>query len=159
MRAWRLVARQYASDPISGEGAMRYGGRWNSPGTRIAYLADSLALATLELSVHITGARVSYVAVELDVPDRLVATLDVDGLKRRWRDEQPHTAAVGDEWATARRSLALAVPSALVDPRSAHRVTKHFRDAHVVVLPDSGHVAQMEHPEFVAAAWERFLLT
>jgi pimeloyl-ACP methyl ester carboxylesterase len=47
----------------------------------------------------------------------------------------------------------------LVDPRSAHRVTKHFRDAHVVVLPDSGHVAQMEHPEFVAAAWERFLLS
>ena len=45
----------------------------------------------------------------------------------------------------------------LVDPRSAHRVTKHFRDAHVVVLPDSGHVAQMEHPDFVAAAWERFL--
>lgn len=45
----------------------------------------------------------------------------------------------------------------LVDPRSAHRVTRHFPDAHVVVLPDSGHVAQMEHPEFVAAAWERFL--
>ena len=46
----------------------------------------------------------------------------------------------------------------LVDSKSAHRVTKHFRDAHVVVLPDSGHVAQMEHPEFVAAAWERFCL-
>lgn len=45
----------------------------------------------------------------------------------------------------------------LVDPRAAHRVTKHFRNAHVVVLPDSGHVAQMEHPEFVAAAWERFI--
>lgn len=45
----------------------------------------------------------------------------------------------------------------LVDPRAAHRATKHFRDAHVVVLPDCGHVAQMEHPEFVAAAWERFL--
>jgi len=46
----------------------------------------------------------------------------------------------------------------LVDSRSAHRVTKHFKDAHVVVLPDSGHVAQMEHPEFVRAAWERFIL-
>lgn len=45
----------------------------------------------------------------------------------------------------------------LVDPRSAHRVTRHFAHAHVVVLPDSGHVAQMEHPDFVAAAWERFL--
>ncbi|MBI1352481.1 MAG: alpha/beta fold hydrolase [Actinomycetales bacterium] len=44
----------------------------------------------------------------------------------------------------------------LVDARSAHRVTKHFPNAHVLVLPDCGHVAQMEHPEFVAAAWERF---
>lgn len=45
----------------------------------------------------------------------------------------------------------------LVDPRAAHRVTRHFRDAHVMVLPDSGHVSQMEHPEKVAAAMRRFL--
>ena len=45
----------------------------------------------------------------------------------------------------------------LVDSRTAHRATKHFADAHVVVLPDSGHVAQMEHPEFVEAAWDRFI--
>ena len=44
----------------------------------------------------------------------------------------------------------------LVDSRAAYRVTKHFRDANVLMLPDCGHVAQMEHPEFVAAAWERF---
>lgn len=47
----------------------------------------------------------------------------------------------------------------LVDSRAAYRVTKHFPDAHVVVLPDSGHVSQMEHPEFVAAAWDRFMRT
>lgn len=45
----------------------------------------------------------------------------------------------------------------LVDSRTAHRATKHFPRAHVVVLPDSGHVAQMEHPEFVRAAWDRFI--
>ncbi len=44
-----------------------------------------------------------------------------------------------------------------VDPRTAHRATKYFPNAHVVVLPDSGHVAQMEHPEFVEAAWDRFI--
>ncbi len=44
----------------------------------------------------------------------------------------------------------------LVDPKSAHRVTKAFRNAHVVVLADSGHVAQMEHPEFVYGAWVKF---
>ena len=45
----------------------------------------------------------------------------------------------------------------LVDPRAAHRVTRHFRDAHVMVLKDSGHVSQMEHPEKVAAAMRRLL--
>lgn len=45
----------------------------------------------------------------------------------------------------------------LVDARAAHRITRHFPNAHVVVLPDSGHVSQMEHPEFVAAAWDRFI--
>lgn len=45
----------------------------------------------------------------------------------------------------------------LVDSVAAHKVTRHFKDAHVVVIPDSGHVAQMEHPELVDRAWRRFL--
>lgn len=46
----------------------------------------------------------------------------------------------------------------LVTAKAAHRLTKKFPDAHVVVLPDTGHLAQVEHPEFVKAAWDRFLL-
>jgi pimeloyl-ACP methyl ester carboxylesterase len=46
----------------------------------------------------------------------------------------------------------------LVSARDAHRLTKKFKDAHVVVLPNTGHLAQVEHPEFVVAAWDRFLL-
>jgi pimeloyl-ACP methyl ester carboxylesterase len=45
----------------------------------------------------------------------------------------------------------------LVDPRAAHRITKHFKDAHVIVLRDSGHVSQMEHPERVERAMRKFL--
>jgi pimeloyl-ACP methyl ester carboxylesterase len=45
----------------------------------------------------------------------------------------------------------------LVDSRAAHRATKAFRNVDVVVLPDSGHVSQMEHPEMVAQAWERYI--
>jgi pimeloyl-ACP methyl ester carboxylesterase len=44
----------------------------------------------------------------------------------------------------------------LVDSQAAHRITRHFRAAHVMVLPDSGHAAQMEHPELVAQTWRRF---
>jgi pimeloyl-ACP methyl ester carboxylesterase len=39
----------------------------------------------------------------------------------------------------------------LVDPRAAGRAAHRFSDARVVVLPRTGHVAQMEHPALVAA--------
>jgi pimeloyl-ACP methyl ester carboxylesterase len=45
----------------------------------------------------------------------------------------------------------------LVDARAAHRATKAFPNAHVMVIPDSGHVAQMEHPELVDRWWREFL--
>lgn len=44
----------------------------------------------------------------------------------------------------------------LVDPKGAHRATRHFKDVRVVVMPDCGHVAMMEHPNRVARQWESF---
>lgn len=41
----------------------------------------------------------------------------------------------------------------LVDPTGGYRIASHLPDARVVVLPDCGHVAQMEHPELVAGVW------
>ena len=41
----------------------------------------------------------------------------------------------------------------LVDPRAAHKSTKYFKNAQVIVLPDSAHVSQMEKPDVVAQAW------
>ncbi len=41
----------------------------------------------------------------------------------------------------------------LVHPRNARRAARAFPDATVVVLPDCGHAAQMEHPEAVAGLW------
>jgi pimeloyl-ACP methyl ester carboxylesterase len=45
----------------------------------------------------------------------------------------------------------------LVDPRTGPRAARTFPDARLVMLPDSGHVSQMEHPEVVAAAVRRLL--
>lgn len=45
----------------------------------------------------------------------------------------------------------------LVDARAAHRATGAFRSAHVVVLPDAGHIAQVERPEMVARMWRDVL--
>jgi pimeloyl-ACP methyl ester carboxylesterase len=45
----------------------------------------------------------------------------------------------------------------LVDPRMAARAGRVFRRARVVVLPDVGHVAQMERPEVVAREFRTML--
>lgn len=46
----------------------------------------------------------------------------------------------------------------LVNSSTAFKITKSMPKARVVVLPKSGHVAQMEHPELVAEAWREFIL-
>lgn len=121
MHLWRLVAARHAPTAMTGDGAAAFGGRWNPPGRRMVYTADSLALATLEMSVHITGGRVKYVAIEFEVPDALVDALEVDGLKRAWATNESATRRVGEAWLDSRRSAALSVPSALVDARSGER--------------------------------------
>jgi pimeloyl-ACP methyl ester carboxylesterase len=89
------------------------------------------------------------------VSEAFLATLR--GLLRTYFDPGPNRPWKLAERVTAPTLVLYGRKDPLVDPRAAHRVTKHFPNAHVVVLPDSGHVPQMEHPEFVVAAWDRFI--
>ncbi|MDX6354206.1 MAG: hypothetical protein QOF98_1109, partial [Streptomyces sp.] len=41
----------------------------------------------------------------------------------------------------------------LVSPKMARRASRVFRDRRLLIIPDSGHVAMMEHPELVARAF------
>ena len=45
----------------------------------------------------------------------------------------------------------------LVSVRMARRAAGVFRDARLTIIPDSGHVAMMEHPELVARAFSDLL--
>ena len=63
----------------------------------------------------------------------------------------------GSLWALAARVqaptlLIYGMRDKLVDPLTSRRATRTFPDNRLLVLPDSGHVSQMEHPEIVARA-------
>ena len=144
MRVWRLVAKAYADTAFDGEGAARYTGRWNPRGVRMVYTADSLALATLELAVHLSGARIAYTAIEVDIADRNLDDLAPRQLPRQWADDGAATQRVGEKWARSMSSLALRVPSALVDRRSGERNIL-INPAH----PDADSIVEVQRFEVV----------
>lgn len=111
---------------------------------------------------RISPQRMAEAVAEVKERDHLPYASDaflrsLRGLLRTFVDVGPNRPWKLAERVTCPTLVVYGRKDPLVDPRSAHRATRHFRDAHVVVLPDCGHVAQMEHPDFVAAAWERFL--
>jgi RES domain-containing protein len=53
---YRVVRRQYAG--LTGEGARLYGGRFNPPGIPAVYASQSIALAVLEILVHVDKSEV-----------------------------------------------------------------------------------------------------
>ena len=116
MLAWRIVRTAHASDPLSGEGSVRWGNRWNSIGVRMAYVATSRPLAVLEMLVHLPRdqAPLDTVLLPLDVPDRLISALPE--LPAGWNDfpYQPESRRLGDQWISEGTSAALLVSSAIL---------------------------------------------
>ena len=118
MRAFRIVKRRHAAEAFTGDGARAHGGRWNFPGVPMVYAANTRALAAMESLAHFHGAerRIAFVTFEIEIPDRLVATLDPGDLPAGWRSPVVSSATqeIGSAWQRSGRSVALAVPSALI---------------------------------------------
>lgn len=117
MQAWRIVKSNHESMAFSGEGAFPYGGRWNSPGTRIVYVGGSLSLAALELLVHLpSSAPVRFSTFRITFDGSLVETLKEATLPNDWQAEPPEfqTQEIGDDWVRGGGSAILAVPSAII---------------------------------------------
>ncbi len=107
VRAYRIVAPRWVASAFSGEGARRHGGRWNSPGRPLVYLAGSPALAALEMLVHLPspGSRAKpYRILEASIPQVCVKDMASTG----------STVSAGDAWIDDAPSLALRVTSMLI---------------------------------------------
>ena len=85
----------------------------------MVHASDSLALAALELLVHLERGDLpkDFCAISAELPDDLaIAIVREDELPRNWR---PYPApvrlrAIGYEWLAAAETAALAVPSAVI---------------------------------------------
>jgi len=116
---FRICKTKYASTAFDGEGAFRFGGRWNSRGTRIIYTAGSLSLAVLEMLVHLDDDSIlmeySYISVQIP-PELILKVEDFCKLPKTWNDSPAPIAAqkIGDDWAKAQVSAVLEVPTSII---------------------------------------------
>lgn len=122
MRVWRLTREAHLPEVLKGEGARRFGGRWNSKGVAVVYTAESLELALLEAIVHLDLDLLprDYWQVCFELPDELVAPRPKRWPKG-WDAPPPYLAQVqgiGDRWVRAGSSLALRVPASVLPERN-----------------------------------------
>lgn len=119
MELYRIAQEKYATD-LSGNGAKRYGGRWNSEGVFALYTSSSRSLALLETLAHTSAALLEekiYLLVTLSIPASLKPEImALDKLPREWdsRDQLTGTQRAGDLFLQKQKSLLLAVPSVLM---------------------------------------------
>jgi len=115
VHAYRILKRKFVGSAFSGEGARRYGGRWNSPGVPVIYTSSAISLAILEWRAHLSQWPVPpsvIIEIEFDAslvwfPSKLPANW------KRWPYPKTNTI-VGDNWARSRKSAVLKLPSAVV---------------------------------------------
>lgn len=126
IRAFRIVKTRRADTAFDGEGARRSGGRWNSRGTRMVYVAKTISLAALEILVHLDDAslRTSYSFIPISFPAECVLTPGKKGvaaLPPHWANTPApfDCARYGDEWTSSGTSLVLRLPSVSI-PRESN---------------------------------------
>ena len=125
--AFRLYKSVHAATAMTGDGAKKFGGRWNHEGLAVVYCSSCLALAQLETLVHLRGPLRpgGFESLELEFPSDCVGKrISVDELEEfdvNWRGYPPHVLLqeIGSEWIESATSLVFEVPS-VVSPRESN---------------------------------------
>lgn len=119
MEVWRVVTERHAIHALSGEGARRFGGRWNPKGFGVVYTSSSLSLAILEIMAN-TGSRVfpeNPRSIRISIPDNIsIDSIEISHLPDNWL-KSPAPAAlseIGKEWLEEGETAVFPVPSAVV---------------------------------------------
>jgi RES domain-containing protein len=135
---FRVLRAVYARAPFDGEGAYRYGGRWSTPVTRLAYASKHQSLAMLEYFVHLDpeNSPEDLVLAIAEVPEELSRErVPVDKLLAIWRETPapPELAQIGDDFVKRAQNCVLLVPSALAVSESNWLINPQHPDFRQIV--------------------------
>ena len=134
MRIWRICRKPHAGDPLSGRGGLFTSGRWHTKGQRIIYTSRSLALAALEILVHVDRDMLpaDLLQLEMNIPDKVkVLEIGIKELPKNWQS-YPAPAVLqrlGDDWLASESTAVLEVPSAVIPEENNLLLNPRHADA------------------------------
>ncbi|MEP7196426.1 MAG: RES family NAD+ phosphorylase [Saprospiraceae bacterium] len=137
----RIEREKYLNSTLSGIGAsMTKGYRWNSFNTKLVYTADSRALATLEVYVHLDLSQdlpIDRHYVEIEIPDDiLILEVDLFDLPPEWYSKPPSiiTQIIGDDFVEQNEAAVLKVPSSIVSHEFNYLINPNHPDSRRITV-------------------------
>lgn len=132
MKVFRIEREKYLPTTLKGIGAaLSEGFRWNSANTNLVYTAESRALATLEIAVHLdltSDLPTDRFYVELFIPDEIeILDLPLESLPEDWDSKPPllETQYIGDDFVLQNQALVLRVPSSIIPQEYNYLINPH----------------------------------
>jgi RES domain-containing protein len=169
----RLYRSRYS--PKDATGAKLHGGRWNSPGYAVLYASSTLALACLEVLVHVRDIGLvptDYTFCEVKVPDALISPWVLRGEEALGKIESPVLSQeFGDAWIASTTFNPDHVQNWLAEYRRlhpelsedvTHMITQSIRERRappvqavpsVIVPREMNYLLSPEHPQFEELTW------
>lgn len=136
MKVYRVEREKYLKTTLSGIGAsMTNGYRWNSLNTKLIYTAESRALATLEVSVHLDLSEdlpTDRYYIEIEIPDDItILEVKIEDLPEDWNSKPPNitTQTIGDDFVLEKESAILKVPCSIVSQEFNYLINPNHPEA------------------------------
>lgn len=141
MKVFRIEREKYLESTLEGIGAASTEGyRWNSLNTYLVYTAESRALATLEVSVHLDLSEdlpTDRYYVEIDIPDDIIIfEINIEDLPDGWDSKPPilETQYIGDDFVKEKNAAVLKVPSSIVQQEFNYLINPNHPDAEKITV-------------------------
>jgi RES domain-containing protein len=117
MKLFRVVQDKERAKDLSGTGAFRWGGRWNTKGVYVLYTSENSSLALLESLVHFDEGEMppKLYVIEYEIPDdEPIYTLPDALYNKNWlKLSLLENQKQGDRWMQEKKFLGIKVRSAI----------------------------------------------
>lgn len=138
MICYRFAQSQFSHD-ISGEGAKKIGGRWNSKGIPVVYCSLTISLSLLELFIHSLSydeIKQHHLMIIESAVDN-ITEITTKELKKGWQLDIDYCKFIGDEFLRTNTHLFLKVPSSIIPDENNLLINPAHKDFSKVRIKSS----------------------